>query len=147
LVRTAVNTVSAANLTSNAVMTGNGTGVPNASGVTIDSSNRIYGYLANINAQTGTAYTLAASDSGKIVECSNASAITLTLPNTLSPGFNCTVVQTGAGQVTISAAGGATLQSYDSFIATAGQYAALNVYVTANSGGTSAVYIMQGRGA
>lgn len=147
LVRTALNTVSAANLSVSAVLTGNGTSAPNASGVSIDGSNTIYGYRANINVQTGTTYTLAASDSGKIVECSNASAITLTLPNNLSVGFNCTVVQTGAGQVSITPASGAILHNYDSFTKTAGQYAAVNLYVTSNSGGSSAVYIMQGRGA
>ena len=33
-----------------------------------------------INTQTGTAYTLAASDAGKLVTLTNAAAITLTVP-------------------------------------------------------------------
>lgn len=147
LVRTSLNTVTAASLTSNAVLTGNTTSTPNATGVTIDGSNTIYGYLANINAQTGTTYTLVAGDSGKIIECSNASAITVTLPNSLAQGFYCTIAQTGAGQITLTAASGATLRSFDSFTKTAGQYAAINLYVTTNSGGSSAIYMMQGRGA
>jgi len=130
LVRTAQNIVAAASLSANAVL-----------------SNTMYGHLANINAQSGTTYTLASSDTGKTVECSNASAITLTLPNSLAHGFSCTIVQTGAGQVTLSAAAGATLRSVDSFTKTAGQYAVLNIYVTTNAGGSSAVYILQGRGA
>jgi hypothetical protein len=133
-------------LTSNAVLTGNGAGPINSTGVTIDpSTNAIYGYGAKLNAQTGTSYTLVATDIGKIVECSNAAAITVTLPNSLSQGFYCTVVQTGAGQVTLSAAGGATLNNYDTFAKTAGQYAALNLYVTTNGTGSTAVYIAQGR--
>jgi len=102
---------------------------------------------SSINAQSGTSYTVASSDLDKIIECSNAAAITVTLPNSLAKGFNCSIVQTGAGQVTLSATTGATLHNFDSFTKTAGQYALLNLYVTTNSGGASAVYIMQGRGA
>ena len=40
-----------------------------------------------INVQTGTSYTMAASDLGKIVECNNASAVTVTLPNSLLIGL------------------------------------------------------------
>jgi hypothetical protein len=137
----------ATSFTSNAILKGNGTGAITASGVSIDSSNNIAGYGALINAQTGTTYTLQASDAGKIVEVSNASAITVTLPNSLVQGFYCTVVQTGAGQITFSPAGGATLSSFDGFTKTAGNKAAVNFYVTTNAGGSSAVYIMQGRGA
>ena len=38
-----------------------------------------------INDQTGTTYTLQASDSGKPVRCTNASAITVTCPDTIAP--------------------------------------------------------------
>lgn len=140
---------SSAALTSDAVVKGKGAGAaPVATGITVDdTTNAIYGYSAKLNAQTGTTYTLQASDNGKIVECSNASAITVTLPNSLAVGFNCTVVQTGAGQVTLSAGSGAVLRNYDSYTKTAGQWGALNLYVTTNSGGSSAVYVMQGRGA
>lgn len=147
LVRTALNTVSAASLSANAVLTGNGTGTPNATGVTVDAASAIYGYFAKTNPQSGTSYTLASGDSGKIVECGNAAAITVTLPNSLAAGFSCTVVQAGAGQVTFSAASGATLRSFDSYSKTAGQWAAVSLYVTANAGGAAAVYVMQGRGA
>lgn len=67
------------------------------------------------NAQTGTTYTLAASDNGKIVTCSNAGAITVTLPQqssvTLPQGFYCVVRQKGAGQVTLALEGSDTLQA------------------------------------
>ena len=130
--------------------------VPNT-GVTlwVNDENLIYTYSSaawvaavssKINAQSGTAYTLASTDMGKIVECSNAAAVTLTLPNSLPQGFNCSIVQKGAGQVTLSAASGATLRNFDSFTKTAGQYALLNLYVTSNTGGSAAIYIMQGRG-
>jgi hypothetical protein len=55
-----------------------------------------------INAQTGTSYTLQASDNGKVVTLSNASAITLTVPTGLATGFACLLVQLGVGQVTVT---------------------------------------------
>lgn len=102
------------------------------------------GYSAVTNAQTGTTYTLAASDTGKVVTLSNASAITLTLPNSLPAGFVCTVVQKGAGQVTFSAAAGATLNNAHTQTKTFGQYAICTLYVDANSGGSSAIYYLAG---
>lgn len=138
----------AATFTANAVLVGNTTSAIQASPMTVDSSTgAIAGYAGTINAQTGTTYTLLTSDAGKIVEINNASAITLTLPNSLPIGFCCTVTQTGAGQITLSAASGAALHNRSSFTKTAGQYAELSLYVTTNSGGSSAVYIMGGDGA
>jgi hypothetical protein len=63
----------------------------------------ILGFDASINDQTGTAYTLLASDNGKVVVLNNGSAVTVTIPSGLGVGFNCSFVQKGAGQVTFSA--------------------------------------------
>lgn len=67
-----------------------------------------------INAQSGTTYTLAASDSTKLVTLSNGSAITLTVPQdsdvTWAVGDYCEGYQLGAGQVTTVAGTGATLR-------------------------------------
>lgn len=135
-------------VTTGAIMAGNGTSALTVTGVTIDvTTNNLYGFSSKRNPQTGTTYTLQASDNGKIIELSNASAITLTLPNSLAADFNCLIVQTGAGQVTLSAAGGATLRNRSSFTKTAGQWAMLSMYVTTNAGGSSAVYILGGDGA
>lgn len=76
-----------------------------------------------VNAQTGTAYTLVAADNGKLVTLDNASAITLTVNTGLPAGFNCTVLQKGAGQVTL--AGSATKSNRQSHTKTAGQWAAV----------------------
>ena len=61
------------------------------------------GHGAKINAQTGTTYTLTASDNGKVVTLDNAAAITLTLPETstetIAQGFQCVLIAKGAGQV------------------------------------------------
>ena len=65
-----------------------------------------------INAQTAS-YTIVLSDNGKLVEISNASANNLTVPlnsTTAFPiGAQINIVQTGAGQTTIVATGGVTI--------------------------------------
>ena len=64
------------------------------------------------NAQTGTTYTLVASDLGKLVTASNASAITITVPpSVFVAGNQINVAQLGAGQVTFSQGAGATIVS------------------------------------
>lgn len=58
------------------------------------------------NAQTGTSYTLVASDLNKLVTLSNASAITLTIPSgTFTTGQQVNIQQIGAGQVTVVGSG------------------------------------------
>jgi hypothetical protein len=63
----------------------------------------------SINAQTGTTYTLALSDRDKFVELNNAAAIALTVPTNATVAFpvgsSMTLVQTGAGQVTVGGSG------------------------------------------
>lgn len=78
--------------------------------------------VAAVNAQTGTSYTLVSGDNGKVVTFNNASAITLTVPASLGAGFNCLIVQLGAGAVTPTASG-TTLHQRQSYTKTAGQYA------------------------
>lgn len=64
------------------------------------------------NAQTGTTYQLVASDLNKLVTLTNASAITLTVPNgTFTTGQQVNVQQRGAGQVTIVSDGTTVLTS------------------------------------
>ena len=103
----------------------------------------ISGYKGNINAQTGTTYTLVAADSGKVVTLSNALGITLTLPNSLPAGFVCTVIQNGSGQVTFSAQASGTLNNRSSHTKTAGVWAMCSLYVDSN-GGTNPVWILGG---
>lgn len=61
-----------------------------------------------VNPQTDT-YTIVGSDNGKVVTINKATAVTVTLPeaNTeaLPGGFHCTVIQLGAGQVTLAKEG------------------------------------------
>lgn len=66
----------------------------------------------SFNAQTGTTYTLVASDSAKLVTLSNASGITLTVPpSVFSTGNQIHIQQIGAGQVTLAQGAGVTITS------------------------------------
>ena len=84
-----------------------------------------------INAQTGTTYTAVLADDGKLVTCSNASAITFTVPLNSSVAFGIgtqiNIMQLGAGQVTISPTGGVTIRSSGSKLKTYGQYAVATI--------------------
>jgi hypothetical protein len=80
-----------------------------------------------INAQTGTSYTLTGTDNGKIVTFSNAATTTVTIPAGLDTGFNCTVIQLGAGQVGFTAPSGVTMQSYGNQFKLIGQHASATV--------------------
>jgi hypothetical protein len=65
-----------------------------------------------LNAQTGTSYTLIASDATKLVTLTNAAAITLTLPpSVFTTGQQINLAQLGAGQVTFAAGVGVTIVS------------------------------------
>lgn len=63
----------------------------------------------------GTTYTLDIGDVSKILECTNGSAITVTIPPNSSVAFDTgaqvAICQAGAGQVTIAAGVGVTLKS------------------------------------
>jgi len=74
-----------------------------------------------INLQSGSSYTLQASDWGLDVEMSNAGANTVTVEAALPDGFWCNVVQVGGGQTTIAAGSGATILTYSSEMKLAGQ--------------------------
>lgn len=67
----------------------------------------------NINSQTGTTYSLVLSDAGKMIEISNTSAITLTVPLDSSVNFatgtQINILQTNTGQITVAGAGGVTV--------------------------------------
>ena len=75
-----------------------------------------------INAQTGTTYTTVLADNGKLTTLSNASAIAVTIPLNSSVaypvGAQINMAQLGAGQVTVSGAGGVTIVSTGATAAT-----------------------------
>lgn len=59
--------------------------------------------------ETGTSFTLSSTHDGRTVICSNASAVTVTIPtdasDDLRDGYRCVLVSTGAGGVTLSTSG------------------------------------------
>jgi hypothetical protein len=86
---------------------------------------------ATLNDQTGTTYTIQASDNGKVITCSNAAAITVTVPSGLGVGFNCLVIQKGAGQVTFSPSS-TTVNNRQSHTKIAGQYGVVSLVAYAS---------------
>jgi len=84
------------------------------------------------NAQTGTTYTVVLSDASKVVTTNNASANTVTVPPNSSVAFpigtTITVVQIGAGQTTLTAGAGVTINSETAKYKLRVQYAAATLY-------------------
>jgi hypothetical protein len=94
--------------------------------VSLASTRTLTGANAAVNAQTGTTYTLVQGDNGRVITMNNASAITLTIPSGLTAGFNCMIVQYGAGTVTI-AGSGVTVVNRSNYTKTGGQYAIVTI--------------------
>lgn len=76
--------------------------------------------------EAGTSRTLSAADNGKVIYCTSGSATTVTCATGLGAGFSCTIIQGGAGKVTV-AAGSAALNSYSGLLSTMGQYAVVSL--------------------
>ena len=91
----------------------------------VDSSAFILS-AAGIITESGTTRTLSANDNGKVIYCTSGSAVTITCAAGLGAGFSCTIIQGGAGKVTV-AANGQTLVSYSSLFSTMGQYAVISL--------------------
>ena len=90
------------------------------------TTNTLSGFGAQINT-ISSSYSLAATDNSEVVQSNAASAITVTIPAGLPTGFNCMVLQYGAGQITFSAASGVTIINRNSYNKTIGQYALATV--------------------
>ena len=83
--------------------------------ISLNLANQIESRLAakadnspTVNAQTGTTYTVATTDLGKTITCSNASAVTVTVNtglSSLATGSIIRIVNVGAGLVTVVASG------------------------------------------
>jgi hypothetical protein len=86
------------------------------------SSSNISGFAANITSISAN-YSITSADNGKVIQSTSASAIIITIPTGLPTGFNCTVVQMGAGQVTFSG----TYLNRTGFTKTASQYSVVSI--------------------
>lgn len=84
--------------------------------------------LIPINNQVGTTYQLAASDAGGVVRASNASPITVTIPENTTTAFpvgtSIAIRQVGAGQITLALDDGVVLNVPVGFDAITGRQGA-----------------------
>jgi hypothetical protein len=86
------------------------------------STSSISGFAANVSSISAN-YSITAADNGKVIQSTASSAITITIPTGLPTGFNCTVIQMGAGQITFSG----TYLNRSSFTKTASQYSVASI--------------------
>jgi hypothetical protein len=84
-------------------------------------------FTPSIVTEAGTSRTLSAADGGTIIYCTSGSAVTITTAAGLGAGFNCTIIQAGAGKVTVAQGASTTRVSYSSLYSTMGQYAVISI--------------------
>ena len=86
------------------------------------STSSLSGFAANV-ASIAANYSITSADNGKVIQSTSASAITVTIPTGLPTGFNCTVVQMGAGQISFSG----TYLNRGGFTKSASQYSVISI--------------------
>lgn len=90
------------------------------------NTNTLSGFGTQINTISGSV-SLAATDNAEVIQSNATSAITITIPAGLPNGFNCMVLQYGAGQITFSGASGVTIINRNGYNKTIGQYALVTI--------------------
>lgn len=93
---------------------------------TADIANFSSAFYSTVS-ETTTSRTLSDSDNGKVIVCTNAATITVTIPSTLTAGFSCKLVQGGAGIVGVVAGSGTTLSLIGGKSFTTDQYQVVDV--------------------
>jgi hypothetical protein len=88
-------------------------------------------------AQNGTNYVLQTTDQGNQILFNASSAVAVALPNSLPVGFIVQLFQIGTGQITASAASGASVVTPNTS-STPNQYSSLLCIVVSNSTGSNA---------
>jgi hypothetical protein len=78
-------------------------------------------------------YTAALADNRRRITFNSATAVTLTLPNSVPVGWECVIMQLGAGAVTVAVTGG-NLRHLNTHVKTGGLYAQAYLFVYANPG-------------
>ena len=101
-----------------ASLTVSGAGAITSDGYKLSSS--------GIKAKTAS-HTLVGGDNGRVITMDVATANTLTVPASLPVGFNCTVIQIGAGQTTITTSAGVTLNSLSGFLKISGRHGSASI--------------------
>jgi hypothetical protein len=113
--------------------TGTGATVTSASTNTFTNKTLVDAkFVTTINAQTGTAYTFALSDSSKLVTFNNGSAVSVYVPSYGSVAFpagtQIDVMQIGAGKVTLAGTNGCTLNAKSGNKSLSAQYVAASIF-------------------
>jgi hypothetical protein len=112
--------------------TGNSGKYLQTNGTAVSWQNAVPTLNLTLNAQTGTTYTITATDVDKLVTLSNASAITLTIPNgVFTVGQQVNIQAIGAGQVTIASDGTTTFTGIGTKLRA--QYSAAIIICTASN--------------
>lgn len=88
--------------------------------LTIASASATYAkIITSISSSASTSYTLQLTDSSKLLEFSAGTAIAVTVPAESTTNFpvgsSIAIMQTGAGQITVSGAGGVTINGTPGF--------------------------------
>ncbi len=86
------------------------------------SASTLSGFAANV-ASISANYSITSADNGKIIQSTSATAISIAIPTGLPTGFNCTVVQMGAGQITLTG----TYLNRGGFTKSASQYSVVSI--------------------
>lgn len=103
------------------VASGNITATGSLTGGNSSTSN-ISGFAANV-ASISANYSITSADNGKVIQSTSASAISIAIPTGLPTGFNCTIVQMGAGQITFTG----TYLNRGGFTKSASQYSVISI--------------------
>jgi hypothetical protein len=81
------------------------------------------------NVRSTTTYTLQTSDYNKMINMSNISVSTITIPTGLPDGWTCSIIQTGSSTstVTIAGVGGVTIRSPFNYRRSQTQYGVIKI--------------------
>lgn len=98
----------------------------------LDSDNKVTESQASAKIVSLTAgRTLLLTDAGRCLEVDSATDVNVTIPPQSSVAFTddteIEITQIGAGQITVVAGSGVTLQSFESLVKTIGQYATITL--------------------
>lgn len=98
--------------------------------VLLDANGKAIPSKISARIQTKTeSFSLTEGDNGTRILCNSASAMTITVAPDLSVGYECELVQYGAGQLTVAAGSGVTLKSTDNKYLSAKQNAIVCVAI------------------
>jgi len=90
-------------------------------------------FSGQVEGLPGTSKTLAATDNGKVVRTTGGANTTITIPNTLTIGFNLMVVRDGTGEVEFATSGGMNLRHPDNHDKIRLRYSAISLLVVASN--------------